>query len=416
MQHSHFRNRITIALSLTISLLFALLITVQAKGQATFPRHPSVSPDGNFIAFSYGGDVWTVSSEGGRADRLTVSAAYEHSPRWSPDGNWLAFSANRAGNDDIYIIPSVGGQSKQLTFHESDDQVCDWTHDSQGIIFSSRRDDLYADRNMVYLVPVDGGTPRPVMQAYGSEATVSNDGSRMLYSISGNRWWRRHYIGSSASQVWIYDLNTGEHTAVTDTIDLLTGEDYRRTTSRWSMWGANGSVYLVAEPDDTPNIFMRNLNDEWSKITSYSGDGVRFPSISRDGRVIAYEYGLDIYNIVDEGEPQKLEIIAPLDDPQSTKQQIRYKDKAKRLAFTPDGNQMFIEVRGEVFSGRIVGDEDKEARGRSNSGPGGRRRRSTCARPSIPHGNCRRRGPSPTLLGECNRRTAGCHGCRWMLG
>ena len=298
--------------------------------------------------------------------RLTVSPAYEHSPHWSPDGKWIAFSANREGNDDVYIIPSEGGQSQQLTYHESDDQVCDWTINSRAVIFSSRRDDRYADLSMLYMVPFTGGTPVPIMEEYGTEAAFSPDVGKLLYTTNGTPWWRRHYRGSGSPQVWLYDPETGQHLAVTDTSRLETGEDYLRPPSRSPMWGRNGAMYVVSEPEGTPNIYKRETDGSWKPVTNYSGDGVRSPSISRDGRVIAYEYGLGIYIIEGEGEPRSLRIVAPLDVPEMTTQQILYKDSAERLAFTPDGRQMFIEVRGEVFAGRIVGDEDENARGRAN--------------------------------------------------
>ncbi|NQU05800.1 MAG: PD40 domain-containing protein [Calditrichaeota bacterium] len=351
-----------------IAVLIVTLSSVQAQ-EATFPRHPAVSPDGKLVAFCYAGDIWSVSSEGGRAVRLTVNPAYEHTPRWSPDGEWIAFSADREGNDDIYIIPAAGGQSKQLTWHESRDMVCDWCPDGSAVIFTSRRDDRYSDLDMLYRVPVEGGTPVPIMEAWGTDAAISPDGKQVLYTRSGKStsWWRRHYHGSASPQVWIYEPESGKHTTVTDTGEIETGDDFQRTPSRWPLWGRNGAYYITAEPDDTPNIYRRNIDGTWRKITDYTGDGVRFPTISHNGLVIAYEYGLDIYLIEDEAEPRKLEIIAPLDNSGLSPEPVKYSGKAEKLAFTPDGKQLFIEVRGEVFANRIVGDDDKAARSRANS-------------------------------------------------
>ncbi|MDP8237644.1 MAG: S41 family peptidase [Candidatus Hatepunaea meridiana] len=337
--------------------------------EANFPRHPSVSPNGDVIAFSYGGDLWTVPIEGGRASRLTVSSAYEHSPRWSPDGEWIAFSANRCGNDDVYIIPSSGGQSKQLTFHESDDQVCSWAPDAGSVIFHSRRDDRYPDKPILYCVPIEGGTPFAIMKSFGTDGVISSDGRKMLYTRSGKNtsWWRRHYKGSASPQIWIYDFENDKHIVLTDTGQHKTGEDYRRPPSRWSFWGSDGSIFVTSEQDGTPNIYKRLSDNRWENITNYTEDGVRFPSISANGRIITYEHKLGIYVIENEGESRKLNIIAPLDNPKSTKEKIKYTNKAERLTFSPDGQQMFIEVRGEIFAGRVVDDDDKAARGRANS-------------------------------------------------
>ena len=342
-----------------------------ATEKAEFPRYPSISPDGSEITFSYGGDIWTVPSEGGRAHRLTVHPAYEYYPRWSPDGRWIAFSANRHGDDDIYIIPAAGGKSARLTFQEMDDRVCDWMSDSGHIIFSSRRDDRYPDYKMLYSVSIDGGTPLPIMEAFGSQTAVSADGKEILYVRDGVHWWRRHYRGSAAGQVWRYSLDSGEHTAITDTLEKLSGEDYRTPSSIHPLYGSNGSIHITSDHDGTFNIWKREPSGSWKQITTYQGDGVRFPSISRDGRTIAYEQDLSIYVIKGDSDPRELEIKAPLDDPSIETEIVHYDNKAVRLDFTPDGKQMFIEVRGEVFAGRIVDDDVKAARGRANSLSGG---------------------------------------------
>lgn len=60
-------------------------------------RDAKVSPDGNRIAFSYKGDIYTVPYAGGDALRLTTGEAYESSPIWSPDGSSLAFASDRNG-------------------------------------------------------------------------------------------------------------------------------------------------------------------------------------------------------------------------------------------------------------------------------------------------------------------------------
>jgi len=268
--------------------------------------------------------------------------------------------------DDVYAIPAEGGVSRRLTFHNADDIVCDWTAGGGEIIFSSRRLGRYPDYRMLYRVPLEGGTPAPVMAAFGEQAAVSTDGEAILYTREGIMWSRRHYRGSGAGQVWLYRPDSDEHIAITDTTALKTGDDYRRPHSCWPIWGPDGSVYLASERDGTVNIWRRDPEGGWGQVTHYSGDGIRFPAISRDGRVIAYEQGLDLYIIEDGGPPRRLDIIAPLDNPDAAARWITYKDKAERLAFSPDGRQMLIEVRGEVFAGRIVGDEDKRARGRAN--------------------------------------------------
>ena len=90
-------------------LLSALSVAPTAAQEADpFMRHPAVHPEGNRIAFSYQGDLWTVSTDGGTPERLTIHEAYEGQPRWGPEGDRIAFTSDRYGNDDLYVMDTAG--------------------------------------------------------------------------------------------------------------------------------------------------------------------------------------------------------------------------------------------------------------------------------------------------------------------
>ena len=78
-------------------------------------RKSAISPDGTTIAFSYQGDIFTVSSAGGEAKQITANAAYDSDPLWTPDGKQIVFSSVRELSKDIWIVPAAGGQAKRLT-------------------------------------------------------------------------------------------------------------------------------------------------------------------------------------------------------------------------------------------------------------------------------------------------------------
>ena len=71
-------------------------------------RFCSISPDGQTIAFSYKGDLFSVPVNGGIAKQLTTNPAYDAYPIWSPDGQKIAFASTREGSMDIYLMNKNG--------------------------------------------------------------------------------------------------------------------------------------------------------------------------------------------------------------------------------------------------------------------------------------------------------------------
>ena len=72
--------------------LSALGAAAMAAPQANplWLRNTAISPDGQTIAFTYRGDIYTVPFAGGAATRITTDPAVDSRPVWSPDGRKIA--------------------------------------------------------------------------------------------------------------------------------------------------------------------------------------------------------------------------------------------------------------------------------------------------------------------------------------
>ena len=104
---------------LALAILFPIGASSQSSGDPAagqsplLLRNPSLSKDK--IAFLYADDVWTVSRQGGEAERLTSDGKVVAGPLFSPDGAEIAYSAHLNGNVDVYVMPAGGGVPRRIT-------------------------------------------------------------------------------------------------------------------------------------------------------------------------------------------------------------------------------------------------------------------------------------------------------------
>ncbi|MBC7893007.1 MAG: PD40 domain-containing protein, partial [Sphingobacteriaceae bacterium] len=119
---------------------FGLIQTTQAQTSAL--SEPSLSPDGQEIAFVSGGDIWTVPLGGGEARLLVSHEATESRPLYSPDGRRLAFVSTRTGNGDVYVFHFDNGNLNRLTFDDGNDQLSAWARDGKSLYFHSLSRDI----------------------------------------------------------------------------------------------------------------------------------------------------------------------------------------------------------------------------------------------------------------------------------
>jgi tricorn protease len=360
----------------THRIIFSLValgcLSVPAFGNAQSPagdkptsirgaRFPALSADGKRLCFSYLGDLWTVQIDGGMATRLTIHEAYDAYPRWSPDGNWIAYASNREGNNDIFLIPARGGSPRQLTFHSAEDVPLDWSSDGRELLFSSARESRYSD---LYILDIkDGRLKRLTNDKTSSRYGVfSPDGKTVAYMRGRQEWWRPKYRGSASGDIY--------------TIPAEGGKTARWTSSdeweSWPLFGENGkALYYVAYRNGASNLWRQARPDaKPEQVSHYSGGDIRFPSISRDGSRIAYEYNFEIWTeplraarTVGQGgtqlvsaqaqrpaDPILARIYAPSDALSNFKQRVNLTAGATGLSLSPDGKTLAFVARGEVWT------------------------------------------------------------------
>jgi tricorn protease len=337
------RSTVRTALVSTVCLLVVAVAAVAAP--IKFARYPHVSS--GKLAFAYHGDLWIANVDGSHPVRLTAHVSRNTFPRLSPDGKWVAFTSNRMGNDDVWVIPALGGEARQLTFHSTGDTVLYWTPDGKRIIFTSNRSGRTFG-SPLYTVAIDGGLPEPLPMDVGTSGMVKQDGSMIAFNRVGGRYWRKGYQGNASDDIYVQDLKTRKITQITGT-NLQAFRTKRQSLN--PMWGADGMIYFSSERDGIFNIWkIAATGGEPTQVTSHKQDGVQFPSMSPDGKTIAYENEFEVWTLaVPGGSPKKVSIDLEYDPKESLVQFVRSNGRIDGFSPSPDGDYAAIDYHGEIF-------------------------------------------------------------------
>ena len=234
-------------------------------------RFPSISPDGNFVAFSWTGpdplgspDIWIKAVEGAALRRLTETPEGEGAPAWSPDGRQIAFP--RAGRG-VFVASALGGDERKVA--DSGSQV-GWTRDGGSLLVR----DLAARPSSfgIYRVDLETGRRNQVTSAPDGIGDwtfdVSPDG-RTLAFVRFDR--------PGVSDVHVVPTTGGEPVRRTD---------WNTNVSRVA-WTPDGRdlIYAVADPHGLGQSLFRipafgSRVERGVRLVHPSG---MFPSISHPG-------------------------------------------------------------------------------------------------------------------------------------
>ncbi|HUS09411.1 MAG TPA: protein kinase [Pyrinomonadaceae bacterium] len=301
--------------------------------------HPSLSPDGNSIAYSSdhgsGYEIYVRQlTPGGREIQLTSDGAQNFEPAWAPDGKLIAYHSKKRGG--VWIVPALGGVAKQLTEFGSNPA---WSPDGGSLVLQSSGigDDLFAIGSgallttTLWTISSQGGTPRQITVmgkpagGHGSPSW-SPDGKRIAFTS----------YDPAKSDIFTITVEGDQLKRVADGTDPIYAPD-----------GEN--IYFVS-------YGTANLNFGLSKVrvSRESGEPVGEPieiastgparlkrlAISADGKRIAYTPLTVVSNLLSVRVPLRAnEATGP---PVALTHDTSYRNSSP--AFSPDGKKVAYNV------------------------------------------------------------------------
>ena len=338
----------------TLVLLLTLLFTSNLDAQQSWRllRFPAVYK--NQIVFTYAGDLYTVSANGGIARKLTNGKGVEIFARFSHNGKMIAFTGQYDGNTEVYIMPSKGGIPKRITFTATlnRDDVSDrmgpnnivmgWTNNDKYVLFRSRMHDWDPFKGQLFLAPLSGDIPTQLPLSQGGFASYSPDGTRLAFNkiFRQFRTWKR-YRGGMVGDIWIYNFKTKKVTDITNNPaqDII------------PMWHGN-KIYFLSDRDSLKrmNLYVYDLRTKTTKkLTSFKNFDIKFPSIGINA--IVFENGGYIYRF--DLKTNKYHIVNIQIDDDFAQGRGGWIDVSKRISnfgISPDGKRALFGARGEVFT------------------------------------------------------------------
>lgn len=332
---------------LLTAIIIASIATASAD-EARLLRFPGIG--GETIVFSYAGDLYSVSANGGEAKKLTYGDSYDMFAKISPDGKTIAFTGQFDGNTEVYTMPIEGGEPQRITYTAkvSRDNVGDrmgpnnivmgWTPDGKEVIFRSKWYAFCGTRGLVFKVNIADGHPVQMPMTECSWCSYSPDGKQFAFNrmFREFRTWK-HYAGGQADEIWLNKVGTTEMKKLTE----------NSNQDLFPMW-VGENIYFISDRDYTMNLFKYNTKSgETTKLTNFNEYDIKFPAAS--DKYIVFENGGYIYKYtIADGSCKKVNITLR-DINLASRPEFRT-ISGRATTISPDGERALVAARGEIFS------------------------------------------------------------------
>ncbi len=323
-------------------VLFLLILASAAWAfavEARFMTYPDIH--GDKIVFTYEGDLWLASANGGNAARLTSFPGDEYAAKFSPDGQWLAFTGNYDGQPAVYLMAAAGGEPRRLTYQPGSVQTVAWTPDGQRIVFRSNLEQFISRTPKLFWVKTDGTAPESLPIDRGTLCSFNGSGSEMLYNRRGNEeyQWKR-YKGGQHTDIWRYNFANRQFNPVSDYVGK----------NAYPMW-IGGSMVFVSDRGQGGicNLYAQDLETmAVTQVTHHEKYDVMMPET--DGERIVYLQDGYLWRLdVKSGSSEKIPLALPSDRWLLRSRWLNPKDYIHAMDVGNDGKAALLEARGDIF-------------------------------------------------------------------
>lgn len=262
-------------------------------------KSPSFSPDGEQLAFASDQlgnmDIWLRQTASNQSVPLTADhEGYDDFPVFSPDGQWIAFVSDRQGGG-IFLMSALGGPPRRvfaISFVASQESpiwvpTLAFSPDGKRLAVSELLD--LGGPWIVDLATGDAQTvvKPPALSVPLTQPAFAPDGNSLVMAAIGG-------AGTSVSTLWQLNLSTGESRPLTS----------GRHLDQYPLFSADGKLlYFLSNRAGSQDLwFMSAPNASrnaplMDPMPLTTGVGLGFPTLSKDGRKLAYSQIMESSNL-----------------------------------------------------------------------------------------------------------------------
>ena len=353
---------------LNLTLIAFAAVGFAAESRIYLGSCPSVSPDGHSFVFEWNDSLWSASTSGGRAVRITPEESKEAFPVMSPDGRRVAFLSNRDGAWKIFAMELSTGDVRQISHHSEYTQICGWSADGKTLVGTSIRDHAASDvAQRVTFYDMNGRESYPLDRVVATGAVLSPDGHTLAFTRRGENLYRKRRCGKSPTdaEIWLYDLVSRKFAKPATLSE----------SAHSPVWRPDGKAfyYLGRKPGDVVAAVREySLSGEDREVVSFGEDAAFQPTVSSDGHTMLVRACFDFWRL-DPTEsrptPERIALRADGFQPRGNGTRRRFYEKAwnndyggdisfcsagKEVAFTAGGGLYAMDLK--IRSPRLVAD------------------------------------------------------------
>lgn len=286
-----------------------------ASGPGELYSSGSFSPDGRMIAFtstrSGAMNIWMKQTSSGEPIQITKEELGTDSLVWSPDGEELAYFGKKGADAGFWRIPTLGGTPKL---------VMPIVDASSSLLLWSRSGSIYYSvSNDIHRVDVESGRTENISNLSSGDLTatglaISEDEQQIAFVVrKGDKWiLQTRRLGTDdiknlmespaeiRNVVWHSDGRGLFYSSPVDGVFQIfsLGTDAAAQPVQMSFTdrdsfvldaSSDGSKLLFGSAKETSDLWTVNVASGNENIIASEIDSELWPSISPDGKTIAYQ-------------------------------------------------------------------------------------------------------------------------------